>query len=113
MENKTLKTVRSTDNQQFRGQTDKETTISDNTNSKDGVPLNPQPNSTPEDTNSGSDQEDRELSEVEYLTEYPIDRSGTLLYNKAIAEFDESSDDVQLSEHYKFRDKEYDEHGNF
>ncbi len=38
---------------------------------------------------------------------------GSALYNEAIKDFDESSDDVQLAELYVYQDKEYNEHGNF
>lgn len=113
MEDKTQQTVRPINNQQLRRESDKAPAHDVNPPGKDGELINKESSITPKNTNSSNDTQDRELTEVEYLEQYPIDSQGSLLYNKAIAEFDEDSNDVQLSEHYRYSDPWLKENGNF
>ena len=74
MEDKTLKTVRPINSQQPSSQVNKITTIEDYTPSEETNINDKKPQNTPEDTNTGSHEEDSLPSQEEYLTEHPVDR---------------------------------------
>ncbi len=113
MENKTTSKLRNVNNKSDSGLTESESVKSDNTDIKNASIKN----TSEVDTSTVDDQEftpeDIRAIEIEELKELAAESGASVLYHKAIKDFDPNETNVQIAEFIVFRDKEYDEHGYF
>lgn len=113
MENKTITPIRNENTKPAMPDSKSENTEQTNLNSNTTDNNNTQSDNTNKDIPQGDIEGDNLTIEEKQQYYSTYDPRGSTLYNEAIADDVPDDPNVQLCEHYKFKDKEIEEGGNF